>query len=206
MNFQSLIYSFNQNTSIFQKSILTKYYYNLISQLSLFLPIKTFYFYKNELTIITTTKFINFICFFLFLQTYTQFKILNSIIGCDNLDRLNRFEIIYDLLSIQYNFRLRIKIYSSELDTTFLSITNIFLNACWWEREIWDLFGIYFLNNPDLRSILTDYGFEGYPLRKDFPLTGYLELNYNTIKQTCTYNTIEFTQILKNINTNSVWF
>ena len=191
---------------IFQKSVLINYYFNILLILNLYLPIQTFYFYKNELTIITTTQFINFICYFLKIQTYLQFQILNSIIGLDNLNRLNRFELIYDLLSIQYNFRLRIKIYSNELNTTFFSITNIFLNACWWEREIWDLFGIYFLNNPDLRTILTDYGFEGYPLRKDFPLSGYLELNYNSIKQTCTYNFIELTQILKNLNTNSVWF
>ena len=84
-------------------------------------------------------------------------------------------QIIYNFLSLRYNSRIRVKTYTDEL-TPIDSINDVFKGANWYEREIWDMFGVFFANHPDLRRILTDYGFEGHPFRKDFPLTGYVEV------------------------------
>ena len=89
-----------------------------------------------------------------------------------------RFEIVYNLLSLRFNSRVRVKTYTDEL-TPIDSVNDIFKAANWNEREIWDMYGVYFTNHPDLRRILTDYGFEGHPLRKDFPLSGYVECRYD---------------------------
>jgi len=107
---------------------------------------------------------------------------LTYIAGIDLYGLLYRFCVVYDLLSLTYNTRIRVKVYLTETGSVN-SIINIYLNSNWWEREIWDLFGIYFENHPDLRRILTDYGFEGFPLRKDFPLYGYVELRYDETKK-----------------------
>jgi len=88
-----------------------------------------------------------------------------------------RFEVVYNFLSLQYNQRICIKTYISETKHLY-SISSIFLGAAWFEREIWDLFGVFFYKHADLRRILTDYGFDGFPLRKDFPVTGFIDLNF----------------------------
>lgn len=107
-----------------------------------------------------------------------QFASLSDIAGVDMPTREYRFEIVYNLLSMRYNSRIRVKTYTDEL-TPLDSICSIYEAANWYEREIWDMFGVYFTNHPDLRRILTDYGFEGHPLRKDFPLTGYYEYRFD---------------------------
>ena len=104
-----------------------------------------------------------------------QFTNLSDIAGVDIPTRQNRFEIVYNLLSLRYNSRIRVKTYTDEL-TPIDSICPIFKAANWYEREIYDMFGVFFHNHPDLRRILTDYGFEGHPFRKDFPLSGYVEV------------------------------
>jgi NADH dehydrogenase (ubiquinone) Fe-S protein 3 len=113
--------------------------------------------------------------------------------GSDFPHQFNRFEIAYELLSIRYNKRLKIKCFVHEASQIH-SIFSIFESATWWEREIWDLFGVYFLDNPDLRRILTDYGFLGNPLRKDFPLSGFTETYYDSQSKTVSYNFLEITQ------------
>ncbi|KAF7491963.2 NADH dehydrogenase [ubiquinone] iron-sulfur protein 3 [Sarcoptes scabiei] len=105
-----------------------------------------------------------------------QFTNLSDIAGVDVPSRRNRFEIVYHLLSLRYNARIRVKTYTDEL-TPIDSICSIFNAANWYEREVFDMFGIFFHNHPDMRRILTDYGFEGHPLRKDFPLSGYVEVS-----------------------------
>ncbi len=107
--------------------------------------------------------------------------------------RPNRFEVVYHLLSLRYNSRLRVKTYCDEL-TAVPSVTSIFPAANWFEREAYDMFGIIFTGHPDLRRILTDYGFEGYPLRKDFPLTGYVEVRYDDEKKRVVAEPLELTQ------------
>ena len=99
------------------------------------------------------------------------------------------FQIVYNLLSLRYNSRIRVKTYTDEL-TPIDSINSVFSAANWYEREIWDMFGVFFTNHPDLRRILTDYGFEGHPLRKDFPLSGYLEVNYHFLWLRSSYNAL----------------
>lgn len=103
-----------------------------------------------------------------------QYSILTCISGLDLLVETYRFGIVYEFLSILHNSRLKIKVYTNET-TGVKSLVSVYKNANWWEREVWDMFGIFIEDHPDLRRILTDYGFEGFPLRKDFPLTGYQE-------------------------------
>lgn len=109
-----------------------------------------------------------------------QFENLVDIAGMDVPSRPNRFEIIYNLLSLRYNSRIRVKTYTDEL-TPIDSCNEIYKAANWYEREIWDMYGVFFANHPDLRRILTDYGFEGHPQRRDFPLSGYVEVSYCSI-------------------------
>ena len=111
---------------------------------------------------------------------------------------------VYELLSIVFNSRLRIK----SLVTTCMasiSIVSVFQNANWWEREIWDLFGIYFSNHPDMRRILTDYGFEGNPLKKDFPLFGFVELRYNESKKKVVVEPVVLAQEYRVFNFEMPW-
>lgn len=111
-----------------------------------------------------------------------QFTNLSDIAGMDVPSRINRFEVIYNLLSINYNSRIRVRTYADEF-TPIDSIVELFPAAEWYEREVYDMYGVFFLNHPDLRRILTDYGFMGHPFRKDFPLTGYSEVRLRQISE-----------------------
>ena len=133
-----------------------------------------------------------------------QYQMLTYIAGVDLYGLFYRFCVVYDLLSITYNVRLRIKVYVTEI-TSLDSVTGIYINANWWEREVWDLFGIYFENHPDLRRILTDYGFEGFPLRKDFPLYGYVELRYDEIKKNIVVEPLELSQNFRYFEFETPW-
>lgn len=135
----------------------------------------------------------------------SQFKLLMDICGIDYMEKYkNRFEISYNLLSIKYWTRAHIKIHVNEF-TPVNSVIKVFKSANWYEREIWDLFGIFFKNHNDLRRILTDYGFEGFPLRKDFPQTGYIELRYNNDFKHLVYEPIELSQDFRNFDFLSPW-
>jgi NADH dehydrogenase (ubiquinone) Fe-S protein 3 len=123
-----------------------------------------------------------------------QYKILSCISGVDFINNIYRFSIIYELLSITFNSRIRIKIFLQDCEY-ISSISKIFINANWWEREIWDLFGIVFENHFDLRRILNDYSFEGFPMRKDFPLSGFVETKY--YKNAVNQFKIQFSQELR---------
>jgi NADH:ubiquinone oxidoreductase subunit C len=122
----------------------------------------------------------------------------------DFLTKNYRFSVVYDLLSLTYNSRLRLKVFTNELQSLPSSV-KIFINANWWEREIWDLYGIYFDQHPDLRRILTDYGFEGHPLRKDFPLSGYIEVRYDDNKKRIVVEPLELTQEARSFTFESPW-
>lgn len=132
------------------------------------------------------------------------FKMLMDIIVIDYPNKKNRFSINYSLLSIKYNTRLFLNFEINEL-THVLSIIDIYKASCWLERECWDMFGVFFENHPDLRRILSDYGFNGYPLRKDFPLTGYLEMRYDDGQKRVIFETIEMSQEYRIFNFRSVW-
>lgn len=133
-----------------------------------------------------------------------QFKILTCISGVDYPENLYRFQIVYELLSIKYNSRLRIKVFLNEL-IPMSSVEKIFSGATWWECEIWDMFGIFFFNQSNLVRLLTDYGFQGYPLRKDFPLTGFTESRFNLIKNRVVYENLELAQEYRVFEAISPW-
>jgi NADH dehydrogenase (ubiquinone) Fe-S protein 3 len=159
---------------------------------------------KNEIILYTTPDAI--LPFFRFLRdhTSTQYKVLIDITAVDFPARKERFEVVYNLLSIQYNARIRIKACVDEI-TPVESIVPLFNAASSWERETWDMFGIFFTNHPDLRRILTDYGFEGHPLRKDFPMSGYVEMRYDDSEKRVVTEPIELTQDFRYFDFASPW-
>lgn len=132
------------------------------------------------------------------------FKQLVDITAVDYPERPERFEVVYNLLSVKWNQRVRVKLSVGE-DMPVPSVTGLFNSAGWLEREVWDMYGIFFTGNTDLRRILTDYGFEGHPLRKDFPLTGYVELRYDEEQKRVVYEPVELRQEFRNFDFLSPW-
>ncbi|VDM42950.1 unnamed protein product [Toxocara canis] len=133
-----------------------------------------------------------------------QFTNLTFICGVDVPTRKNRFEVVYSLLSTRFNARIRVRTYTDEI-APIESITSVFKGANWYEREVYDLFGVWFNNHPDLRRILTDYGFEGHPLRKDFPLSGYNEVRYDPELKRIVYEPTELAQEFRKFDLNTPW-
>jgi NADH-quinone oxidoreductase subunit C len=129
---------------------------------------------------------------------------LIDISGVDYPERPERFEVVYQLLSMRQNVRLRVKIETDE-GTPVPSVVSVFSGAGWYERECWDLFGVAFAGNPDLRRILTDYGFEGHPLRKDFPLSGYVEVRYDDTQKRVVYEPVTLPQDFRSFDFLSPW-
>lgn len=150
---------------------------------------------------------------FKFFKQHSNLKIkcLSDIMGLDllnlmlkTINKKSRFNIIYNMLSLFYN--KRIYIYKTHLENYFtLSVTSFFDSAAWLEREVWDLFGVFFKNNFDLKRILTDYGFEGFPLRKDFPISGFLEVTYNEKTKSIIYKKNEIAQEFRNFKFITPW-
>lgn len=132
-----------------------------------------------------------------------QFKQLVDICGVDYPEREQRFEVVYNLLSLTHNRRVRVKVPIN--DESVPSVVSVFSTAGWFEREVWDMYGIFFEGNPDLRRILTDYGFEGHPLRKDFPLTGFVEIRYDEEQKRVVYEPVKMTQDFRNFDFLSPW-
>ena len=133
-----------------------------------------------------------------------EFRQITDIAGVDFPDRQKRFDVIYHFLSFKHNSRLRIKIIIGE-DESIPSITSIFPAANWFEREAFDMYGIQFKDHPDLRRILTDYGFEGYPLRKDFPLSGNVEIRYDEIDKKIIHEPVNLQQDFRSFDIQSPW-
>ena len=178
---------------------------NYLQWLQSVVPIETVKVFKNEIILVIVPEFLVFIVKFLKLNTQNQYKILTCISGTDYPQYSKRFEVSYEFLSLTYNKRLRLKSYVSELDC-ISTITQIFPCANWWEREIWDLFGVFFTNNLDLRRILTDYGFEGHPLKKCFPLTGYFEVKYQeSLGRVICQPIKQLPQEFRNFNFSNPW-
>ena len=141
---------------------------------------------------------------FLKTNSFSRFRQLIDITAVDFIGKENRFRMVYLLLSHEYN--LRIKIYFDINENEFVnSITKIFPSANWMEREVFDMYGIKFKNHPDLRRILTDYGFEGHPLRKDFPLTGHIESRYSEEQKKVINEPVKLEQNYRNFDYESPW-
>jgi NADH-quinone oxidoreductase subunit C len=132
------------------------------------------------------------------------FQVLVDICGVDYPERPERFDVVYNLLSVKLDLRIRVKAMADE-SSPVPSVTGLFSAAGWYEREAWDLYGIYFADHPDLRRILTDYGFEGHPLRKDFPLTGYVELRYDEEQKRVVYEPVKLKQEFRSFDFSSPW-
>ena len=133
-----------------------------------------------------------------------KFKQLIDIAGVDYPENEKRFELVYLLLSHEHNLRIKV-IIKFQIDQTISSLTKIFPSANWMEREVFDMYGIKFKNHPDLRRILTDYGFKGYPLRKDFPLTGFNEVRYSEKEKKVIYEPVKLEQNYRNFDFESPW-
>ena len=132
------------------------------------------------------------------------FKQLMDVCGVDWPGREERLEVVYNLLSLKHNRRIRLKLTTSD-GVVVPSATAVFSSANWFEREIWDMFGVLFDNHPDLRRILSDYGFEGHPLRKDFPLTGYIEARYDDELKRVVFEPVKLTQDFRAFDFLSPW-
>ena len=133
-----------------------------------------------------------------------QFKQLIDLCGVDFPERAPRFDVVYLLLSLSHNQRIRVKV-AIGATAPVPSVTGVFSSAGWYEREAWDMYGIYFADHPDLRRLLTDYGFEGHPLRKDFPLTGHVELRYDETQKRVVYDPVKLTQEFRSFDFLSPW-
>ena len=133
-----------------------------------------------------------------------QFKILLDVCGVDYPEREERFEVVYHLLSPRQNQRIRVKIEADEVNPV-ASAVEVFPAANWFEREAYDMYGILFAGHPDLRRLLTDYGFQGYPLRKDFPLSGYVEVRYDDEQKRVVYEPVRLTQEFRGFDFESPW-
>ena len=161
-------------------------------------------FVNDELVIYANSDDICKVLQFLRDDLECAFTTLIDLCGVDYPHRQFRFEVVYVLLSIRQNNRARVKI-SIEDQEIVSSVTDLFSSAGWYEREVWDMYGILFSGNNDLRRILTDYGFEGHPQRKDFPLTGYVELRYDDEQKRVVYESVKLTQDFRNFDYLSPW-
>jgi NADH-quinone oxidoreductase subunit C len=158
----------------------------------------------GELTLNVEPGQINQVLGFLRDDKNCLFKILIDICGVDFPDREPRFDVVYHLLSTKHNYRIRLKAAVAE-DASIPSVVSVFSAAGWFEREAYDMFGIFFDGNPDLRRILTDYGFEGHAFRKDFPLTGYVEVRYDEEQKRVVYEPVRLVQEFRNFDFVSPW-
>ena len=138
------------------------------------------------------------------LQSQFDYQQLMEIAGVDYPERPDRFEVVYHLLSVTKNHRIRVRV-STDEEKPVPSVTSLFPVAGWLEREVFDMYGVLFDGNPDLRRILTDYGFRGHPQRKDFPLTGYVELRYSEEQKRVVYEPVKLTQEFRNFDFLSPW-
>lgn len=139
---------------------------------------------------------------FLKYHTAAEFTQISDITAVDYPTRDQRFEVVYNLLSVRHNSRIRVKTYADEASPV-PSVTGLYDGANWYEREVYDMFGVFFIGHPDLRRIMTDYGFDGHPLRKDFPLTGYTEIRYDEEKKRIVVEPLELTQAFRNFEGGS---
>lgn len=160
--------------------------------------------YTDELEIMIHPEGIIPVLTFLKDHTNAQFLNIVDIAGVDVPTREYRFEVVYNLMSLRYNTRIRVKTYTDEL-TPLDSAYEVYHGADWYEREIWDMFGVFFANHPDLRRILTDYGFEGHPFRKDFPLSGYVEVRYDDEVKRVVVEPIELQQEFRKFEYSTPW-
>lgn len=153
--------------------------------------------WKDELTIHIPPSGVIPVMTFLKYHTAAEYTQISDITAVDYPTKDQRFEVVYNLLSVRHNSRIRVKTYVDEA-TPVPSVCALYDGANWYEREVYDLFGVFFSGHPDLRRIMTDYGFDGHPLRKDFPMSGYTEIRYDEEKKRIVVEPLEMTQAYRN--------
>jgi len=163
-----------------------------------------FKFAYGELTLLAERERIVEVLTFLRDDRDCRFQQLIDICGVDYPERARRFDVVYHLLSLTKNHRIRIKVQTDE-DTPVPTSVSVYPSADWFEREAFDMFGVFFDGHPDLRRLLTDYGFHGYPLRKDFPMTGYVEVRYDDELKRVVYEPVKLTQEFRQFDFLSPW-
>jgi NADH dehydrogenase (ubiquinone) Fe-S protein 3 len=176
----------------------------MLNYLKGFLPLIAVDFDKNGPVISVKPENLLFVLKSLKLHTNTQYALLTAVSGVDYPFRKRRFEVVYDLLSVKFNSRIRVKTFVDEV-TPLVSAVSVFPAATWWEREVWDLYGVFFFQNEEIKRILTDYGFEGHPLRKDFPLSGYVESRYDDKLKRVVCEPLEHAQEFRSFDFTSGW-
>ena len=177
---------------------------NTLKYLSSFLPILASDSQDTSLVISVRPEDLAFTLKALKIHTNTQYTVLSSISGVDYPERSRRFEVSYDLLSIKFNSRIRVKTFVDEI-MPLESVVSVYPCATWWEREVWDMFGVFFDKNSEIKRILTDYGFEGHPLRKDFPLSGFVESRYDDSLKRVVCEPLENAQEFRSFDFSSGW-
>jgi NADH dehydrogenase (ubiquinone) Fe-S protein 3 len=177
---------------------------NTLKYLSSFLPILASDSQDTSLVISVRPEDLAFTLKTLKIHTNTQYTVLSSISGVDYPERSRRFEVSYDLLSVKFNSRIRVKTFVDEI-TPLESSVSVYPCATWWEREVWDMFGVFFDKNSEIKRILTDYGFEGHPLRKHFPLSGYVESRYDDSLKRVVCEPLENAQEFRSFDFSSGW-
>lgn len=167
-------------------------------------PLEKIQLYGQDLVIVVKPNFLYDILLFFKYHISYQFDILTCITGVDYPNHKYRFKLVYELLSIRYNVRIRIKTFTHELFGVD-SCDKLYFTAGWYECEIWDMYGVFFKNHSNLKRILTDYGFEGHPLRKDFPLSGFVEMKYNETEKRVINESIELCQEYRTFKFLTPW-
>ncbi len=175
-----------------------------IRNLTNVLPVEKIQLFDQDLVIIVKSNILLDVLLFFKYHILYQFDVLTCISGVDYPNKKYRFKLVYELLSIRYNIRIRIKTFAHEL-VSIDSCDKLYFTAGWYECEIWDMFGIFFRNHSNLKRILTDYGFEGYPLRKDFPLSGFVEMRYHETEKRVINESIELCQEYRTFKFLSPW-
>jgi NADH/F420H2 dehydrogenase subunit C len=168
------------------------------------LPVLKTQIHQKEISLVIKQKHLLSVLIFLKNHIKCQFKMLTCISGVDYPSHKYRFKVVYELLSVKFNVRLRVKILTDELSSVE-SCEQVFAAAGWYESEIWDMYGIFFNNHNNLTRLLTDYGFEGYPLRKDFPLSGFVEASYDYTRKRVVNDRVELSQEYRSFKFTSPW-
>lgn len=168
------------------------------------LPLSKIQIHHKDITLVVQKQHLIKVLIFLKNHVNLQFKMLTCISGVDRPEDKNRFTIVYELLSVRYNTRIKVKVFTDEL-SPIDSAEQVYPAANWYESEIWDMFGVFFSNHSNLVRLLTDYGFEGYPLRKDFPLTGFIEVSYDYTRKRVSSERVELAQEYRAFKFTSPW-
>jgi|TARA_Y100000991_G_scaffold69580_1_gene52037 NADH dehydrogenase (ubiquinone) Fe-S protein 3 len=192
------------NKSYLSTTVKEQHQKNFAEYLSSILPILSYDYNNQTLVISVLPENLIFVLTTLKLHSCCQYSCLSAVSGVDYPQRERRFEVVYDLLSVKYNSRVRVKTFVDEI-TPLTSAVSVFPASTWWEREVWDLFGVFFERNDEIKRILTDYGFEGHPLRKDFPLSGYVESRYDDKLKRVVCEPLEHAQEFRSFDFTSGW-